>query len=48
MKNVLIVLGGKATSHDNKISEDLIADDTDYIKFASMTTVDVKRCLPTM
>lgn len=37
MKNISSVLEGKVISRDNKISEELIADDVVHMKFASTT-----------
>lgn len=48
MKNISSALEGKTTSRDNKITEEIIADDTVQMKFASTTSVDVERYLPTM
>lgn len=48
MKNISSVLEGKTTSRNNKITEEIITDDTVQMKFASTTSVDVERYLPTM
>jgi len=45
MKNISNILEEKSTSRDNRLLEEITADDIAHIKFVPLTSVDVERSL---